>query len=292
MGLGHSRDNHIKGIICIISAAFWFSLMTLLVRLAGDLPTMEKAFFRNAIAALFAAAMLARTPEGFYMKPGSLKDLMLRSIFGTAGIILNFWAIDHIGLADASVLNKMSPFFAIIMSTFILGEVASRREWMLVVFAFVGAMLVIKPTQGIASLPAFAGLLSGFGAGTAYTYVRKLGKHGERGPLIVFFFSTFSCLACMPFVIFNFVPMTGLQLLTLLGAGTAAMGGQLSITAAYTFAPAKDISVFDYTQVVFAAIWGMLAFNEIPDPVSILGYVIIIAMAVLRWLHTKQKYAG
>jgi drug/metabolite transporter (DMT)-like permease len=184
----------------------------------------------------------------------------------------------------------MSPFFAMIMSVFILREKASRREWLMVLFAFVGAALVIKPTAGVASLPAFVGLFSGFGAGTAYTYVRKLGKQGERAPMIVFFFSAFSCLSAVPFMIFDYEPMSGIQLFTLLMTGVAAMGGQLSITAAYTYAPAKDISVFDYTQVIFASIWGLVLFGEIPDKVSICGYVLIIAMAVLRWLHTKQKY--
>ncbi len=285
-------DNHIKGILCILSAAFFFSLMTVLVRLSGDLPAIEKSFFRNLVAMIYAAVILSRTPEKFHIKEGNLKDLILRSVFGTVGIIANFWAIDHIGLADSNVLNKMSPFFAIIMSTFILKERATRREWMLVFFAFVGAMLVIKPTSGIASLPAFVGLLSGFGAGTAYTYVRKLSRQGERGPMIIFFFSAFSCLIAVPFMIFDYKPMTWTQFLLLILTGTAAMGGQLSITAAYTYSPAKDISVFDYTQVVFASIWGLVLFGEIPDSVSVCGYVIIIAMAVLRWLHTKQKYGS
>ena len=72
------------------------------------------------------------------------------------------------------------------------------------------------------------------------------------------------------------------QLLFLLGAGLAATGGQLSITAAYTYAPAKEISVYDYTQVIFAALWGFLFFGQIPDVLSVIGYVIIIGAAVYR----------
>ena len=284
-------NNHFKGIICIIASAFFFSLMSLFVRLSGDLPTMEKAFFRNAIAALCAITILARTPEKFRVRKESWPDLLLRSAFGTLGVILNFWAIDHIAIADASVLNKMSPFFAIIMSIFILKERVSRRDWVIVAIAFAGAVLVIKPTAGIASLPALVGLVSGYCAGTAYTYVRKLGKNGERGPVIVMVFSLFSCLVCLPFMVFDFHPMTSVQLLTLLGAGAAAMGGQLTITAAYTFAPAKEISVFDYTNVIFTSIWGILAFGELPDAVSICGYIIIISMAVLKWyINVKQSH--
>lgn len=282
-------NDHIKGILCIIASAFFFSLMSLLVRMAGDLPTMEKAFFRNAIAAGMAFIILSGTPEKFHIRRESWPDLILRSVFGTAGVILNFWAIDHIAIADASVLNKMSPFFAIIMSAIILKEKASRRDWVIVFIAFIGAALVIKPTSGIASFPALAGLASGFGAGTAYTYVRKLGRSGERGPVIIMVFSLFSCIVCLPFMIFDFHPMTSEQLLILLGAGAAATGGQLTITAAYTFAPAREISVFDYTNVLFTSAWGILAFGEFPDAVSICGYAIIILMAVVKWYNAVRN---
>jgi drug/metabolite transporter (DMT)-like permease len=84
-------------------------------------------------------------------------------------------------------------------------------------------------------------------------------------------------------MLFDYHPMTMQQILILLGAGSAAMGGQLTITAAYTFAPAKEISVYDYTNVIFTSVWGMLAFGEFPDMLSICGYIIIISMAVLKW---------
>ena len=276
-------NNKTKGIICIIASAFFFSLMSLFVRMAGDLPTMEKAFFRNAIAAVFAIVILSRTPEKFYIRKESWPDLIRRSLYGTMGVILNFWAIDHITIADASVLNKMSPFFAIIMSAIVLKEKATGKEWAIVAAAFFGAVLVIKPTAGIASIPAFAGLLSGFGAGAAYTYVRKLGISGERGPVIIMVFSLFSCIVCLPFMVFDYHPMSLSQFLILLGAGMSAMGGQLTITAAYTFAPAREISVYDYTNILFTSAWGLLAFGEIPDVLSVCGYIVIIAMAVLKW---------
>lgn len=277
--------------MCIVASAFFFSLMSLFVRMSGDLPTMQKAFFRNAIAASYAMVILSRTPEKFYIRKESWPDLILRSLFGTMGVVLNFWAIDHISIADASVLNKMSPFFAIIISAIVLKERATRKEWIIVAIAFFGAVLVIKPSAGVASLPALAGLASGFGAGAAYTYVRKLGNSGERGPVIIMVFSLFSCLVCLPFMLFDYHPMTAQQFLILIAAGTAAMGGQLTITAAYTYAPAREISVYDYTNVVFTSLWGFLAFGELPDFLSVCGYIIIISMAVLKWhnaLHSAR----
>ena len=101
------------------------------------------------------------------------------------------------------------------------------------------------------------------------------------------FFSGFSCVVTLPFLIFDFHPMTFNQLLCLLGAGLAAAGGQFSITAAYTKAPAKEISVYDYSQIIFAAMLGFILFGDIPDGYSILGYIIIIAMAVLMFFYNN-----
>ncbi len=286
-----NTNNHILGIIHILLAAFFFALMTFFVRLSGDVPTMQKVFFRNLVAAVIAMNMLLRSEEKFKIQRGNLGTLILRSIFGTLGMILNFWAIDHIGIADANMLNKLSPFFAILMSIFIIGEKPNKVEWLSVVLAFIGAAFVVKPTMGIASLPAVAGALGGFAAGTAYTYVRKLGIMGERGPVIVMFFSAFSCLSAVPYLLFDYHHMTLMQLGFLLLAGVSAAGGQLNITAAYTYAPAKEISVFDYTQVVFAAVMGVILFAEVPDVYSIIGYIIIIGTAVAKWAYNKRAYS-
>jgi len=280
-----------KAIAFVLAEAFCFSLMTLFVRLSGDVPTLQKVFFRNAVAAVIAGVILARTPEGFKMRRDSALPLFLRCAFGTTGIVLNFWAIDRIGLSDANILNKMSPFFAIVASVFILSEIPTAIEWICVVVAFIGAALVAHPSAGgIFSVPALAGLVSGLCAGIAYTFVRKLGKSGERGPVIVFAFSLFSCLVSLPSIILQPYSMSLRQWLCLIAAGVAAAGGQLCVTYAYQHAPAREISVFDYSQVLFAAVWGMLFFGEAPDIFSILGYVIIIGTAVFKWRLVMRRH--
>lgn len=284
-----ARKSKLKGISYILLAAFFFCLMTVFVKLSGDLPTMQKVFFRNAVAAVIATGTLIRSEEKFKIKKTSWGDLFMRSIAGALGMIANFYAIDKLGLADSNILNKMSPFFAIIMSYFLLKEKPNKVEWGCVALAFLGAVFVIKPTAGIASMPALIGLLGGFGAGLAYTYVRRLGKKGERGPVIVFFFSTFTSLVTLPNLIFNYTYMTPQQWLFLILAGCAAAGGQFSITAAYTHAPAKEISVFDYTQVLFAAILGFFIFGNRPDVFSFIGYFIIIGTAVFKWQYNLKQ---
>lgn len=281
-----------KGIVYIILSALSFAFMNAFVRLSGDLPSIQKSFFRNLVACIFAFCMLKRQGAGFSMHPGCLKPLLMRSIFGTVGILCNFYAVDHLVLSDASMLNKMSPFFAILFSYFLLKEKLNPAQGIAVIVAFIGSLFIIKPTfTNLELFPSLIGLLGGLGAGAAYTCVRKLGQMGERGAFVVFFFSTFSCLVTLPFLIFDYHPMSLLQVITLLGAGLAAAGGQFSITAAYFYAPAREISVFDYSQIIFAAALGFFLFGQIPDGWSVIGYVMICSMGVWMFLRNRKNPA-
>ena len=105
----------------------------------------------------------------------------------------------------------------------------------------------------------------------------------------LFFPSTFSCLVTLPDLIFDFHPMSLEQFIFLMLAGVAAAGGQFSITAAYSYAPGREISVYDYSQIIFAALLGFVLFNQIPDVFSVLGYVTIIFFAVLMFVFNMRE---
>ena len=83
--------------------------------------------------------------------------------------------------------------------------------------------------------------------------------------------------------------MTLSQVLLLVGGGIAA-GGQFAITAAYYHAPARDISIYDYTQLIFSTLFGIIFFDQIADLYSIIGYAIIVSMAVLNFVWTKKNH--
>ncbi len=281
-----------KGIVYIMLSALCFAFMNAFVRLSGDLPSIQKSFFRNLVAFIFAFFMLRRQGADFSIHPGCIKPLILRSICGTVGILCNFYAVDHLVLSDASMLNKMSPFFAILFSYFLLKEKLNPAQAVAVVVAFIGSLFIIKPSfLNMDLFPSLIGLMGGLGAGAAYTFVRKLGQMGERGAFVVFFFSGFSCLVTLPFLIFDYHPMSLLQILILLAAGLSAAGGQFTITAAYFYAPAREISVFDYSQIIFAAALGFFLFGQIPDGWSVIGYILICSMAVWMFLRNRKKTA-
>lgn len=287
-----SLSSKTKGVIFIILSALSFTGMNTFVRLAGDLPTMQKVFFRNFVAMIFAFAAMVKAGDSFKPKKGSLKYLLIRSAAGLAGIFGNFYALDKIELSNASMLNKMSPFFALIFSAIFIKEKVKPKQAVAIAVAFIGALFIIKPNFGNADLLAsLAGFAGGMAAGGAYTCVRWLGIKGENGRLIVLFFSVFSCVLTVPYLIFDYHYMTAFQWFALLMAGVFAAGGQFSITAAYTHAPSREISVYDYSQIIFAAVVGFFVFGDIPDVWSFVGYFIIIAMAVWMFVYNNRQGA-
>lgn len=291
---GEKRTSRLHmGILCIVLSAFFFALMNAFVRLAGELPSVQKSFFRNFVAMFFALFILIKNKTSFLpYKKSNLKFLIIRSVAGTMGILCNFYAIDKLSLSDASMLNKMSPFFAVIFSMLFLKEKTAPVQIGAVAVAFIGALFIIKPSlENVAFIPALIGFAGGMSAGLAYTTVRHLSGRGEKGAYIVFFFSTFSCLVTLPFLIADFHPMSLTQLLYLLGAGLCASGGQFAITAAYSYAPAKEISVYDYSQIIFSAALGYFLFSQTPDLLSLVGYIIIVSMAVAMFFYNRKRTA-
>ena len=283
-------NSYAKGVACILTSAFCFAVMNVCVRMAGDLPSVQKSFFRNLIAAVFALILLLRERQWPKITRRQLPLLILRSVFGTVGILCNFYAVDQLVLSDASMLNKMSPFFAILCSWLVLKEKITPVQGAAVLAAFGGSLLIIRPTLSNMDLfPSLIGLLGGAGAGAAYTMVRKLGQTGINRTMIVLFFSAFSCLVTLPFLVFDYHPMSGTQLAALLGAGLAASGGQFSITAAYCYAPAREISVYDYAQVIFSAFLGFVLFQQIPDQLSIIGYLLICGSGIALFLYHRRQ---
>ena len=128
MKMKNEKNKKYMGIIYIICSAFFFALMNMFVRMAGNLPSVQKSFFRNLIAFFFAFLIMRKNGIPFGCKKENRLSLLLRATFGTLGVLCNFYAVDHLVLADASVLNKMSPFFAILFSYLILKEKISLAK--------------------------------------------------------------------------------------------------------------------------------------------------------------------
>lgn len=280
-------SNLVKGILLMLIASVGFAVMTLFVKLSGELPAIQKTFFRNLISAVIAFGFVIYNKESLFGKRENQLVLLGRSIFGTIGIVLLFYAIDHLVLSDADMLNKLSPFLVIIFSAIFLKERVLPFQIVTIVVAFIGMLFIIKPSLSIDFVPYFVGVLSAIFAAAAYTLLRVLGNR-EKFYTVVFYFSFFSTVVLLPFLIMFYEPMTGKQLLYLLLAGLFATVGQFGITLAYKYAPARDISIFTYSTVLFTTILSFSFFGEGPDFYSLIGYVIIVGAMVYMFLRGRK----
>ena len=303
-----------KGIAAIVASALGFALMAALVRLADDygepLSAFQKSFFRNLVALAVAAAVYWRqsprisNPNPQVPSPNPVNPvnpvqtprsqprttflLLARAAFGTLGIFANFYALSHIPIATGQMLNKTAPFFTVAFAWAFLGERTLPRQAAALAVAFAGAVLVVKPGfAGAGAFPLAVGLLGGAAAGAAYACVRALRRRGADPAYIILYFSVFSCLAAVPFMLPGLKPMTFAQVAVLLGAGGAAAVGQFGVTLAYGYAAPRDIAVYDYSSVLFAAAFGYFFFAQAPDIFSVLGFAVILAALVL--LNSRRR---
>lgn len=280
-------DNKLRGIIWLLIASCGFSLMGLFVKLAGDLPVVQKSLFRNIVGMILPLYFVYKNKTKLF---GSLKNqplLMMRSTFGLLGVLLNYYTIDKLILSDADMLNKLSPFFTILFCAWFLKEHIKRYQFISMMLAFTGSLFIIKPSFSADMHIALIGVAGAIFAGLAYTTLRVLGPK-EQFYTTVFYFSFFSTIVLLPLTLYQYEAMSTTQVIYLLLSGIFATLGQFGLTIAYQHAAARDISIFFYSTVLFSGILGFIIFNETPDLYSFVGYIIIFSASYYMLRRTKK----
>lgn len=281
-------SNKTKAVFCMLISALGFTFMSVTVKYVTGIPLFEKVFFRNLISLGVAFFMLKKSSAPMFGRRENQLALLARSSFGLAGVVLNFYAIANLTLADSSMLGKLSPIFVTIMACIFLKEKIDSKQILSIIITFLGALLVIKPEFSLEMLPSLAGIMSAAASGVAYTLLRYL-KDKESPDTIIFYFSLISVVFTAPFALAEYVQPTFIQLGLLLATGVFASVGQFGITYAYKFAKATEVSIYNYSAIVFGIILGFIFFGEIPDTLSLLGGAIIIAVAFYIFKHNQKK---
>ncbi|MFV0497656.1 MAG: DMT family transporter [Candidatus Fimivivens sp.] len=290
------RCDHMSGysiaIGFLLVSALAFALMSTFVRLSGDLPTLQKAFFRNLVSVIVAVYMLYKGGHNFSVQKRNRLPLFVRALSGTAALAACYYSFDHMIIADATILTRIAPFFTLLFSAWLMKEKVRPIEWGALMVVFVGCLLVIKPSFDFAAMtPALFAAFSGIGTGISVTMVRFLQLRGEKSETIVLAFSAFSCMVFLPSLIWGYAPMTWTQFACLMGAGMSATVGQFCMSAAYKRAPSRVLGVFEYSQVLFSAVLGMIIFAQYPDAYSLMGYVIVIAASAMMAVYSRRNGA-
>lgn len=280
-----NKVNKSKGILYIILSAFFFSIMAASVKSVPDLPLSQKIFFRNFVGLVAVSLSLLKTKTS--IKIHHPKLMLMRASFGLIGVGLYYAALERLPLADAVVLNNLSPIFVMIFAVIFLNEKIKKGQKYAIGIGLLGALLVIKPTFSLTVLPALLALLSAVFAGAAYTIIRKLTIY-DRPQVIVFYFCLLSSIVLVPFMMIEgFVIPSLKEWLGLLGIGISAFVAQMALTNGYKNAPASEISVYSYTNFIFSILWGVMLFQELPDGYSLLGGLFILFAGIMNYHVTK-----
>lgn len=271
----------------MLLSALAFSVMTLLVKLCGrTLPTQEIVLARALLTLLFTLFALWRAG----VKPlGSMQPLLwLRGVTGSLALVCVYYAVKHLPLAEATVLQYLYPPLTAALAAWLLHERLHSVVFVSLALGIVGIVLVAQPSAlfGVHSEPA-SGLAIAAAIGgavlsaCAYVIVRKLGA--TEHPLVIVLYFPLVALPCsLPGLLDHFVWPQGVEWLWLLGVGVATQTGQVSITKALSLDAASKTAAYSYVQVPLAALWGALFFDAWPNTYSALGALLILTGAVLN----------
>ena len=260
-------------------------------RLAGsEIPAMQKGFIRNVIVAMITAGALLKKGSSFHIKKKNIGWFLLRAVFGVVVSFGNIYAVDHMIVADSTMINKLSPLFVLIFSYLILKEKMSGVHIGVIIVGFVGALFVIKPSGDFSAvLPALVALAAAVSLGISYPIIRKLTQDGEDASVIIFYLTCFCSLFSLPFYLRDHVRMSLFQFVMVALSAVFNCLAQHAAAKGYTICPGREISVYDYSQILFAAILGLIFFGQIPDYLSFIGYAIIIGSSVYLYFYEKRR---
>lgn len=276
------------GIVFIIMAALFFSLMATTVKSVNQFPLIQKVFFRNFVGVIILSFFVIKDKS--ILKVNNKKLMFGRCAFGLTGVFMYYMSLGLLDLSEAVVINKLSPFFVIILGGIVLKEKIKPSQFVAVFIALSGIVILLRPQMSIDIMPSIIGLIGALAAAGAYTIIREL-RHTDQATTIVYYFCLSSTIVTFPFMITNFMMPSLLELFQLCLIGIFALIAQLFMTNAYRFAPASQLSIYTYMNIIFSAFWGVLFWSETLSSTFIIGAGLIILAGFINFYSANKKTA-
>ena len=269
-----------RGALLMLVSAFFFAAMGLAVKIASrSLPNTAVVFFRNAVGLITLLPWLRRLGVR-NLATRDVRGHLVRSLAGLASMYCFFYAIAHLRLADAVLLNYSLPLFMPFIARFWLREPIPPGLWRSLGIGFAGIALILKPGMELFNPIALVALAAALLAALAQVGVRSL-TVTEPTTRIVFYFSVISTAVSTLPLLGSWRPPPPALWPVLLAMGTTATLGQLFLTRAYASAPAAQVGPFIYAVVPFAAILEGVLLNQWLDAPSMAGAVLVCAAGIL-----------
>ena len=278
-----------KGIILMLLSALFFAMMQTMVKLTGGhIPLFEQIFFRNLISMFIMLFIILKNKKSLFGPAKYQPWLFARSFFGFLGVIAMFYATNHANQADVNTLTKMSPFLVTIFASVFLKEKISKIQFPAMFIALIGCVIVANPTFNSNLFPLFIAFLNAVTSAVAYTLLSYF-KDKVDGVSVIMHFSTFSVVSAALLMIKGFVMPTPMEWCLLLLIGIFGALGQICLTYAYRMAPAAEVSVYNYSGIIFSMILGYVVLDQSLGFNSIIGALLVIAASVMIYIYNNRK---
>lgn len=276
-----------RAILLVVAAIICFGLMDVAVKAAspqvGTLPALWARYAGQMLIVLvLVAPRLKQVARSTHPKLQIARStlLMLATFFF-------FSALGRIGLAEATAVMSVNPLLITLGGALFLGEALGPRRIFAILLALVGALIVIRPGADVFQLESLLPLIAAF-CFAAYTLItRRLGP-GEDVWTSLFYTGLVGSVVLTAIVPFYMprVSLGGVALLALIAIfGTA---GQLMLIRALSMAEAGLLAPFNYTGLVFAVLWGLVLFGEVPDVWTMLGALVIASAGIYVWYRETR----
>ena len=285
------QRQEIQGARALVLSSLAFSLMTVCVKqLGGRIPVSEIVLVRSVVSIALTGTAMAL--GGINPLGSNRRLLLLRGICGSIALLCFFEAITSLPLASATVLQYTYPTFTAGAAWLLLGERLRRRIGIAVVMGWIGVVMVIQPEWlgaeqvGLAMQPAMAALGGALFTALAYVCVRRLSTK-EHPLVIILYFPLVSIPLTLPMVIRDGVWPFGLDWAWLLGVGVLTQLGQIWVTKGLSCLQAARATSLNYVQVLFAASWGWIWFNESITAFTCIGAALVLSASIIS-LSSRQ----
>ncbi len=266
-----------KGIRHMLIAVLSFSTMNLLVKLMPAIPPMELVFFRCLVSLAICLYLLQRA--GVHWLGDNRLQLLLRGICGTTALFLFFITIKRMPFASAVTLAYTSPVFSAILGILFLNEKLKPLQWLFIATSMLGVVALKGFDPRISLVDFFMGLGSALFSGLAYMFVRNL-KGKEHPVVVVLHFQLVGTIAGAAVTIFDFRMPQGWDWLMLLGIGLLTQLGQVNLTKALQTEQLGIASSLNFLGVLYAALFGVLLFQEHVTTANVMAMIVIAAGVV------------
>ncbi len=278
-----------RGVVWMLSAQMSFvSVWAIIKHLGHVFSTFEIVFFRSSVSLVAVFLIMLTRRSSFRIE--NPRALFLRCLFGFAAMLMSIYAVINLELGNAVTLFNTMPIFVALLAPALLDEPFRKLQFAIVLTAFAGIALILRPGKESFEIASVVALSAGVFSAIAMIFLRRV-RASNSSLGVTFYFTLFTALGSLPFVFSDFTTPTLAQWPEVLMIGVLVTLGQVSLAKAYGSAPAATIAPFSYSSVIASYAVGLLIFSELPEVLSAIGALIVIACGVGIILTAPKEQA-